>query len=269
MSKITFFRTYDFFLSLLKWKIYIDGKMMGKIGNGGMTSFTLLPGEYEIIINCPDFPIISRKKGMYSNSIKLKVEECIDYSFSIQPHPLSWWGKHFPDWTQPWKAVECLLLLKQDEHFKDNIKYLEQFGNQIQDEIKTFTYHPISVILVVAISLFSIISSIFLPDLYATGDGIAWGFFFGITNLFGLFLGGKDRPMMARGWEHKFLSYTAFGAMMILVFIPWAYPWQSTLYLFFVLTACFWAYFSFKGWKKDKERLDNMEQMKIKFEKGF
>ena len=266
MANITIYRDKDFFLSLFKWKIYIDGKLISNVKNGNKTSFSLPSGTYELMINCPDFLIPFRKKGLHSNTINIIVEDEQEYLFNVCSHPLSWWGKHHPDGFRPYKTVECLLLLQQNEYFQDNYERIEQIGKEIQNEIKIFNYHPFSIVLIISISLFTIISSIIYPELYSIGDGIAWGFLFGITNLMGLFVAGKDKGKMARGWEHKFLLYTAFGALMILLFIPSGYFWQSVLFLIFVLFDCFWAYHCYKQWKIKKKGLDKIEKMELVIE---
>jgi|GEM_PF-2051500 len=220
------------------------------------------------MINCPDFPIPYRKKGLYSNVMKVTLEDDMHYSFSLGPHPLSWWGRHHPDFVHIFKPVECLLLLQQNEHFQDNYQHFERIENQIKKEIKHFSYHPISLILAIAISLFAIISSIINPELYNTGgeDGVAWGFLFGISTLMGLFVCGKDKQMMARGWEYRCMLYMAVGALMILFCIPQDYYWQRMLYLLFIIVDCFWAYFCYRRWSKDKVGLDKIEQTNLAFE---
>lgn len=265
MASITIFREYSFLLSLYKWRIYVNGKRMGKIGKFRTLSFPLPSGNYEIMVNCPDLPFGYRKKGLHSNLIKIKLEDGKDYKFNLGPHPLFWFEKHYPDWRHPFRVVECLLLLKQDENFQDNITYLQNIGNQIQDELKQFTYHPISLILTIVISLFAMVTNTIYPAIYATGDGVAWGFLFGITNIIGL-LNGLNKQLLARGMEYKILLYAAFGALMILFFIPKTYYWQCNLYFLSVLILCFWSYFCYKRWKKDKKGLDEIELLEISFE---
>ena len=267
MAEITIFRAYNFLLSLCKWRIYANGKRMARIGKSCTVSFSLPSGEWELIANCPDFPIPYRKKGLHSNSIKVVLEEGEHYIFDLRPHPLFWLGNHYPGLNHLFTPVECLLLLKQDTNYQDNMGRIELIGTQIREAMKYFTYHPFSLVLVIGFSLFAMVSNTLHPELYATRDGTAWGFMFGLTNLIGL-LSGLNKQMLSRGWEHKTLLYASFGALIILLTMPQAYShWQGSLYFFSILAACYWTYFCFKRWKKSKKDLDRIVRMESAFEK--
>lgn len=266
MAEITIFREYSFLLSLYKWRVYANGEKVAKIGKSSTVSFSLPPGECELMVNCPDFPIPYRKKGVHSNLIKIKLEEGKEYLFNLRPHPLFWNWNHYPGINHLFTPVESILLLKQDKHYQQNIEQLESIGKQMHDETKHFKYHPFSVILIVGFGLFAMVSNTFHPELYSSGDGMSWGFLLGMTSLIGLF-SGLNKQMLSRGWEYKILLYLSIGILLILPTLSQPFNhWQGILYCFFILIDSFWAFLCFRRWKKRKKGLEGIEQMELAFE---
>lgn len=274
MSKAAFgsvaiFREHSLFGLIVKSRIYANEKLIAKVGNCSLVSFLLSPGDYQIYARNPQISLPFRRRNLlHSNTIKIKIKEGEKYYLNLRPHPLYFWGKHHPEASRPFTPVECLLLLKQDKAYQDNLRQIDRIGSQIITEIKLFSFHPFTLFWVIGISLFALVSSIRQPDLYATGDGIAWGFLFGLSNLIAL-LNGRNKRMLANGWEHKLLLYAAVGAVFVFLFIPANFLWQRFLYFFFVSASCFWAYFCYQRWKEKKKGLDKIEQMELVFEEGL
>jgi len=261
MATITIFREYNFVLSMRKWWVYANGKLVTKVGNCSLTTFTLAQGIYDLYLNFPDFPINYRKKGLHSNVIHLEVEEGAEYYFNVRPHLLIAEKKHHPTLNNLFTPVECLLLLPQDDKLQTKLNQLSKMGSEIYQEQKKFTYHFITLFLIIALSFFAIVSNIRQPALYdTTGAGIAWGFFFGISSLIGLFSGRMNKQMMAAGWEHKLLLYVSLGAFFIFISMPQKYSWQGGVFFFSIVLQCVWAYFCHKRWRLQRKGLDNLSK---------
>lgn len=266
VGELSVFREYSLFGLLVKSEIYANNKLLTKVANGCQITCPLPLGAYDIDARNPLMPFLFKKrKLLYSNKVSVRITREERCYLNLRPHPLYFWGRHHPDATRPFKPVECLLLLKQDEHFEEHIKQLDEIGNQVTTEIKQFSYHPLTLFLAIVLGLFALVSSIWQPDLYAAGDGIPWGFLFGLSCMIGL-LNGRSKQLLAQGWEHKFLVYTAIGAGFIFFFIPTGFLWQRMLYFLFVVGTLLWARACYYRWKKNKVGLDELERKEWEFE---
>lgn len=259
-------RGYALFLYFDVWRIYANKKLVAKIHNCQEVSFVLPPGEYDLMINCPQAIFFNKRKGLYSNTIHIKIEDSSEYYLDVRPHPLIWWGRHHPSNIWIFKPVECLILMDRQANFNAKMERLAAIDKVVRKEVAKFNYHLFSLILVVAFSLVAISSNILFSQIYETPDGLPWGFLFGIGLLFGLCNTMVNKQLMARGWEYKLVLLSSFYFVLIIFLMKPGYFWQKMIYIIFILIGYCWGINRYKHWRRAKKRLDEMERREFSFD---
>lgn len=265
MAKIIINREKSIFLSLFKWNIYLDGEKIGQVSNGKSIDLNVPIGTHNLSTNCPNFLLPTSKKSLFSNNLKMNFEEDETYSFNIGAHPLSWWGRRYPNYLHPFTSVQCLLLIQKNDKVSQHHQYLSEVGAQIKSEISHFSYHIFSILFIALFGIFSMVNNTLYPELNEARTGVAWMFLFGLASLLGLF-SGFNKVMIAKGWEYKSLTFVAIQSLIILLMLPVANFSQILIYSSFFLTAIIGAFWSFYIWKRNKIGLDTLERTSLEVE---
>ncbi|MFT4062844.1 MAG: hypothetical protein QM642_10870 [Edaphocola sp.] len=122
MAQITIHRGKHYYMGILPWRIFLDGKVVGKIGNGKDLTMDIAAGKHEMQVGSETIVHFFLYKWLHSNKLIFEAAEKEKLEFSVGYHSLWNFGYRRPEF---FVSREPMVLLPVNEHSKDYHKEQE------------------------------------------------------------------------------------------------------------------------------------------------